>query len=98
VIHTVGPVWRGGDVGEADLLASCYRGSLDAAKRLGATSIAFPCISTGVYGYPIQDAADLAVETVLAWLVHDDSIGQVIFCTFNTESTTAIEAALAARA
>jgi O-acetyl-ADP-ribose deacetylase (regulator of RNase III) len=98
VIHTVGPVWRGGDVGESDLLASCYRGSLDAAKRLGASTIAFPCISTGVYGYPIRDAADLAVETVLAWLVDDDSIGQVIFCTFNAESTTAIEAALATRA
>ena len=98
VIHTVGPVWQGGDVGEADLLASCYRSSLEAAKRLGATSIAFPCISTGVYGYPIQDAADLAVDTVLTWLVHDNSIGQVIFCAFNAESTTAIEAALATQA
>ena len=97
VIHTVGPVWHGGDVGEADLLASCYRGSLDEAKRLGANSIAFPCISTGVYGYPIGDAADLAVGTVLTWLEQEESIAHVTFCTFNTESTAAIEAALAAQ-
>jgi len=64
VIHTVGPVWRGGGKGEADLLASCYRRSVEVADRLGATSIAFPAISTGVFGYPRRAAAGLAVRTL----------------------------------
>ena len=95
VIHTVGPVWQGGEVGEPDLLASCYWNSLELASEAGATSIAFPGISTGIYGFPIQAAAHIAVDTVLAGLEHVTNIVEVVFCTFNAESTLAIQAALA---
>jgi len=64
IIHAVGPRWRGGDKGEADALASCYRRSLEVADELGARSVAFPAISTGIYGYPPEQAARIAVETV----------------------------------
>lgn len=64
VIHTVGPVWRGGNHGEAELLASCYRRSLEVADQLGAKSVAFPAISTGAYGFPPEQAAEIAVRTI----------------------------------
>ena len=66
VIHTVGPVWRGGQAGEAEVLASCYRRCLEVADELGARSVAFPAISTGVYGYPAEAAATIAVDTIRA--------------------------------
>lgn len=96
VIHTVGPVWRGGGHGEPELLASCYRRTLDEARRLGVGSVAFPAISTGVYGYPRGAAAEIAVREVSRWLaLHDLPVG-VVLCTFDAASTAAIEAALAA--
>ncbi len=67
VIHAVGPVWRGGDAGEDELLASAYRASLDEAARVGARSVAFPAISTGIYGYPLEAATAVAVEAVRGW-------------------------------
>lgn len=83
VIHTVGPVWHGGGQGEADLLASCYRRSLALADAHGVLSIAFPCISTGVYGYPLQDAAQVAVTTVREVLRVPSSVEDVVFCCFS---------------
>lgn len=67
VIHTVGPIWRGGGAGEPELLAACYRNALMLAERSGLASIAFPGISTGVYGYPAEDAAHIAFAEVLSW-------------------------------
>jgi O-acetyl-ADP-ribose deacetylase (regulator of RNase III) len=83
VIHTVGPVWHGGGQGEAGLLASCYRRCIERAADLGLSSIAFPGISTGVYGYPVAEAAAVAVETVRAILLSHPVIEEVIFCCFS---------------
>jgi O-acetyl-ADP-ribose deacetylase (regulator of RNase III) len=94
VIHTVGPVWRGGEHGEAELLASCYRRSLEEAERLGARSVAFPAISTGVYGYPAAAAADLAVREIVGWLGDRERPDEVLLCTFGAASTAAVRQAL----
>jgi|UniRef100_UPI003782D954 O-acetyl-ADP-ribose deacetylase (regulator of RNase III) len=85
VIHTVGPVFRGGGNGEAELLRSCYRNSLKLAAEHGLQSIAFPCISTGVYGYPADDAAAIAVKTVVQFMNNPSSIQRVIFCCFSDQ-------------
>lgn len=94
IIHAVGPVWRGGGRGEAELLASCYRRSLEEAEARGVGSIAFPGISTGVYGYPIGAAAEVAAATVRSWMLAHERPAEVIFCTFSSEATAAIETAL----
>ena len=86
VIHTVGPVWAGGGKGEPALLASCYRRSLEIAEANGVTTIAFSCISTGVYGYPAEAAARIAVDTVREVLVRTGSIRQVVFCCYSVAS------------
>jgi O-acetyl-ADP-ribose deacetylase (regulator of RNase III) len=83
VIHAVGPVWHGGDHQEAQLLASCYRRSMEIAGDLKLASIAFPSISTGVYGYPVEQAAEIAVRTVRQFIENDHSLQQVIFCCFS---------------
>src|ERR1700678_4291514 len=79
IIHTVGPVWRGGDRGEVDVLASCYRRCLEVADELGARSVAFPAISTGIYGYPAAEAASIAVRTLTATLTAVELIRLVAF-------------------
>lgn len=86
VIHTVGPVWQGGSAGEEKLLANAYANSLALARRRGLSSIAFPAISTGVYGYPPIEAAQIAVGTVVASLRRDAHFARVIFCCFSPQS------------
>ncbi|MCB2102981.1 MAG: O-acetyl-ADP-ribose deacetylase [Rhodobacterales bacterium] len=95
VIHTVGPVWRGGGNGEDALLAQCYRRSLGLAVGNGLVTIAFPAISTGVYGFPVDRAARIAVATVSAFLDGEPRLDKVIFCCFGAESAEAHLAALA---
>jgi O-acetyl-ADP-ribose deacetylase (regulator of RNase III) len=96
VIHAVGPVWRGGDSGEAELLASAYRSSLDRAAELGARSVAFPAISCGIYGYPLDAAADVALGAVRAWLgEHSGSgVSDVTFVLRGGEVMAAFEGSL----
>jgi O-acetyl-ADP-ribose deacetylase (regulator of RNase III) len=98
VIHTVGPVWKGGGAGEAELLQAAYENSLRLAEAAGCESVAFPAISTGVYGYPADQAARIAVETVKAWLAAHDLPAKVILCCFSERSAEAHRAALGGEA
>ena len=91
VIHTVGPVWEGGSVGEAAILASCYRRSLQVADELGVRSVAFPAIATGVYGYPAGQAAKIAVETIRST---PTAVQRVRLVAFDQQARDALEAAL----
>lgn len=93
VIHTVGPVWQGGDAGEAEALAACYRNSLSLAAAHGLERIAFPAISCGVYGYPPRDAVAIAVEAVRTF--EGPALAQVLFCCHDAAMLARYEAALA---
>ena len=86
VIHTVGPVWHGGNREEADLLASAYRESLKLAIDRGLKSVSFPSISTGAYGYPVEPAARIALQTVIDFLAQDDSLAEVVFVLFDSRT------------
>ena len=94
VIHAVGPVWRGGDHGEPELLRSAYANSLLRAEELGVTSIAFPSISTGVYGYPIALACPIAVGAVVAHVRQGTALQHIVFCLFSAGDYAVYEAYL----
>lgn len=91
VIHAVGPVWRGGDRGEAELLVSAYRRSLEVAEAAGLESIAFPSISTGVYGYPVRPAARIAIATAREFLGSAKKLREVVFCCFSAADLATYE-------
>jgi O-acetyl-ADP-ribose deacetylase (regulator of RNase III) len=94
IIHTVGPVWNGGTKGEPEKLASCYQRSLEIAVKLGLQTIAFPSISTGIYGYPVEKAANIAVRTCRAFLEETGSGIEVTFCCFSEKDRAVYEAVL----
>jgi O-acetyl-ADP-ribose deacetylase (regulator of RNase III) len=93
VIHTVGPVWEGGDQGEAEVLASCYRRSLEEADRIGARTVAFPAIATGVYGFPAEEAAGIAVRTIKDT---PTAVEMVRLVAYDAEAGEILQAALSA--
>jgi O-acetyl-ADP-ribose deacetylase (regulator of RNase III) len=94
VVHTVGPVWRGGDQREPELLASAYRESLKLAAGRGLRSVSFPSISTGIYGYPVEPAARTALGTVIEFLEQDVTIEEVVFVLYDSRTCRAYEDAL----
>ena len=94
VIHTPGPIWKGGGRGEAELLASCYRSSLALAVEHGCRTVAFPAISAGVYGYPLAEAAAIAVNTVRDFAAQDNTLETVTFVCFLPEVKAAFDQAL----
>ena len=96
VIHTVGPVWHGGSKGEPELLASCYRRSLELALEHDCSSIAFPAISTGIYGYPKLEAADVAVRTIVSFIAESDRPERIVFCCFDAYAADLHRRAIAA--
>lgn len=96
IIHTVGPVWNGGDAGEDDLLRGCYQNSMSVAATAGVRTIAFPAISAGVYRFPIPRATQIAVATVADVIRGNTNFESVIFCCFGTDVTNAYAEALAA--
>ncbi len=96
VIHTVGPVWRGGDAGEPDLLAACYRNCLGLADANGVATIALPAISTGVYGYPLAAATRIAVGGARDYLAAGGAVERVVFACFGTEAAAVYRDTLAA--
>ena len=91
VIHTVGPVWNGGQKNEAQKLANCYKNSLQLAIDNNCQTIAFPCISTGIYRYPVNEAAKIAIETVSEFLSHSDKIEKAIFVCFDDDNFNSIK-------
>jgi O-acetyl-ADP-ribose deacetylase (regulator of RNase III) len=95
IIHTVGPVWQGGAKGEPGVLASCYKRSLEVAVANGVRTLAFPSISTGIYGYPVDLAAGVAVESVMTFLSTNQTIEQVTFCCFSERDLAVYEKTLA---
>lgn len=97
VIHTVGPVWYGGGSGEAELLAACYRRAIELAVANGLETIAFPCISTGIFGYPMAEAAAVAVAAVRSALLAHSGLREVVFCCFSEQDLQAYQALLAPR-
>jgi len=94
VIHTVGPIWHGGNKGEAGLLASAYRESLKLAAENNLSSISFPSISTGAYGYPLDEASKIAIKTVADFLSETTSVKEVVFVLFDSKSFEAYASAL----
>ena len=96
VIHAVGPIWRGGSAGEPELLASAYRTSLDLAADAGCRTVALPSISTGIYAYPLDAAASIAVRTVDTWIADNpDALDEITFVLFSRDTLEAFERALA---
>ncbi len=94
IIHTVGPVWRGGNSRERELLAACYKNSLKAARDLGAKTVAFPSISTGAYGFPLEEATDIALKETMAFLASNQIPEKVVFVCFGSQAEDVYKKAL----